>query len=192
MAKTLWAMSVVLGLLAGVALAQAQDKPAEAKKEDPVSPATDPNKSEQGGKQEPSAKNPATDGNAAAFVNGTLTAPGALVDVDTAPSKFSSRTAADDQPPTAAYMLRHLSTGQKSSIYSEVGKSATTSPSAANAEAVVGAQVPLDLILSGLQPLPDSVTTKFPELKGLSFAMLRGKPTLVDSTMRIVVDVATQ
>jgi hypothetical protein len=50
----------------------------------------------------------------------------------------------------------------------------------------------LDLILSGLQWLPDSMTTKLPELKGLAFAMLAGKPALVDPTMRIVVDVAGQ
>jgi hypothetical protein len=193
MARKLWAITVVLLVLGGAALAQTQDKPAEVKKEDPVPPATDPNKSEQGGKQEPAAKIPGTDGNPAAFANGTLTAPGALIDVDTAPSKFSSRTAADDQLPTAGYRLRHLSTAQKSDIYSELAKGNTASASSSTtAQPVVGAEVPLDLILSGLQWLPDSMTTKLPELKGLAFAMLAGKPALVDPTMRIVVDVAGQ
>jgi hypothetical protein len=167
----------------------AQDKAPEVKKEDPVPPATDPTRSEQGGKQEPSAKVPGTDGGPTAFLNGTLTATGAVVDVDTAPSKFSSRTAADDQLPIAGYRLRHLSASQKSSIYGELGKGAT---SFTDAQAVVGAQVPVGLILSGLQPLPETITTKFPELKGLAFAILANKPALVDPTTRIVVDVATQ
>jgi hypothetical protein len=193
MVKLFGAVAVIVALSSGgVALAQTQDKAPEIKKEDPVPPATGANKSEQGGKQEPASKIPETQGNPAAFANGTLTAPGALVDVDTAPSKFSSRTAADDQLPTAGYRLRHLSAEQKSSIYGELKKGATTSASSGNAQAVVGAQVPTALILGGLQPLPESISTKFPELKGLALAVLGGKPALVDPRMRIVVDVAAQ
>jgi hypothetical protein len=196
MAKILWSIPIILVLMGSVAFAQPQSQPPEkaqdVKKEDPVPPATDANKQEQGGKLEPSSKVPGTDGNPAAFANGTLTAPGALVDVDTAPSKFSSRTAADDQLPTAGYRFRHLSAAQRSSIYGELGNAAKAGSSAADAQAVVGAQVPLDVILGGLQPLPDSITTKFPEMKGLAFAMLAGKPTLVDPTTRIVVDVGAQ
>jgi hypothetical protein len=187
MAKALFlALILTVGLLSTVS---AQDKAPEVKKEESVPPAIDPNKSEQGGKQEPSAKVRGTDGNAAAFANGTLTAPGASADVDTAPSKFSSRTAADDQLSIAAYRLRHLSAAQKSSIYGELGKGAT---STVDAQAVVGAQVPVGLILSGLQPLPEAISTKFPELKGLALAMLAGRPALVDPTMRVVVDVANE
>jgi hypothetical protein len=189
--KWLTATAILL-LAAGSALAQQepQPKPQDLKKEDPVPPATDQNKSEQGGKQEPSAKITGTEGNPAAFANGKLTAPGAPVDVDTAPAKFSSRSAADDQLPTAAYRLRHLSAQQKSGIYGELAKAAKTSPASPNVQAFIGAAVPLDIILSGLQPLPDSITTKFPELNGLAFATLAGKPALVDPTMRIVADVA--
>ena len=190
MARAFWSIPVALAFASGLALAQAPDKPQELKKEDPVPPATGTTKPEQGGKQEPSAKVPGTDGNAAAFENGTLTAPGAPTDVDTAPSKFSARTAADDQLPTAGYRLRHLSAAQKSGIYGEMGKASAAAGT--NAEAVVGAAVPLDLALSGFQPVPESVTAKFPELKGLAFATLAGKPALVDPTMRVVVDVASQ
>src|SRR5262249_20810078 len=56
--------------------AQTQDKSPDVKKDEPVPPAREPTKPEQGGKQEP--------GNAAALSNGVLTAPGALTDVDTA------------------------------------------------------------------------------------------------------------
>src|SRR5262244_3840518 len=81
--------------------AQTQDKSPDVKKDDPVPPAREPTKPEQGGKQEP--------GNAAALSNGVLTAPGALTDVDTAPSTVSSRTAADDRLATVGYRLKHLS-----------------------------------------------------------------------------------
>jgi hypothetical protein len=191
MAKPFWSTVVVLAFASSLALAQAPDKPQELKKEDPVPPATDANKPEQGGKQEPSAKIQGTDGNSAAFENGTLTAQGAPTDVDTAPSKFSTRTAADDALPTAAYRLRHLSAAQKGSIYREMGKVPATATTA-DGEAVIGAAVPLNLILGGLAPVPDSVTSQFPELRGLAFATLAGKLALVDPTMRIVVDVATQ
>ena len=42
--------------------------------------------------------------------------------MDTAPSKFSSRTDADDRLPTAGYRLRHLSAVQKRGIYGEATK----------------------------------------------------------------------
>src|SRR5215467_1656693 len=74
--------------------AQTQDKSPDVKKDDPVPPPREPTKPEQGGKQEPAAKVPGSDGNAAALSNGVLTAPGAITDVDTAPAKYSSRTAA--------------------------------------------------------------------------------------------------
>ena len=191
-------LAALLLFTAGLPLAQAQqapqpqDKVQDLKKEDSVPPATDANKQEQGGKQEPSAKIPGSDGNPAAFANGILTAPGALVDVDTAPSKFSNRTAADDQLPTAGYRLKHLSADQKSSIYAELAKDAKTSTTAIDAQVSVGTEVPLDVILNGLQPLSDSVKAKFPELNGLAFAILAGKPALIDPTMRIVADAAAR
>ena len=68
----------------------------ELKKEDSVPPATGRNLSEQAGTTEPSSKvKSGTDEDI--FVNGVLTVPGAPTDVDTAPSKFSERTAADDR-----------------------------------------------------------------------------------------------
>jgi hypothetical protein len=89
--------------------------------------------------------------------------------------------------------LRHLSPAQKGAIYSQLAPTNAAAPaSAANAQAVVSAEVPLVLILGGLPPVPDSVTAEFPELKGLAFATLAGKAVLVDPTMRIVVDVAGQ
>jgi hypothetical protein len=190
MIRAFWSVALTLALMGTIVSAQTQDKAPDLKKEEPVPPATAPNKPEQSGAQEPAAKNPGSDGNAAALSNGMLTAPGALADVDTAPSKFSARTAADDQLATVGYRLRHLSADQKANLYTEIGKSG----SAPNAQgtASVGAEIPLDLALGGLKPLPEAVTVRFPELSGLTFAILNGKLALIDPTMRIVVDVAAQ
>src|SRR5215475_2497567 len=170
--------------------AQTQDKSPDVKKDDPVPPPREPTKPEQGGKQEPAAKVPGSDGNAAALSNGVLTAPGALTDVDTAPSTVSSRTAADDGLATVGYRLKHLSAEQKTSVYAEIGKSAPT-PSF-QVPAAVGTQIPSDLVLGGLNPLPEAVTARYPELNGMTFANLSGKLALIDPTMRIVIDVAAQ
>src|SRR5215472_12870014 len=178
------------GQLQGQLQGQAQDKAPDLKKEDPVPPATEANKSEQGGKQEPAAKVPGSDGNAAALNNGVLTAPGAPTDVDTAPSTVSSRTAADDRLATVDYRLKHLSAEQKTSVYAEIGKSGPT-PSF-QVPAAVGAQIPSGLVLGGLNPLPEAVTARYPELNGMTFANLSGKLALIDPTMRIVIDVAAQ
>src|SRR5262252_737617 len=201
MVRACWSVALTLALMGTVVLAQTQDpippataqtqdKAPDLKKEEPVPPATAPNKPEQSGAQEPAAKIPGSDGNAAALNNGMLTASGALADVDTAPSKFSARTAADDQLATVSYRLRHLSADQKASLYTEIGKSGP----APNAQgtAAVGAEIPLELALGGLKPLPEGVTARFPELSGLTFAILNGKLALIDPTMRIVVDVAAQ
>ena len=207
MVRAFWSVALTLALMGTIVLAQTQDKASDSKKEDSVPPATaqtqdkapdlkkeDPvppaNKPEQSGAQDPAAKVPGSNGNAAALGNGMLTAPGALADVDTAPSKFSARTAADDQLATVGYRLRHLSADQKASLYAEIGKVG----SAPNAQvmAAVGAEIPADLALGGLKPLPEAVTARYPELNGLTFAILNGKLALIDPTMRIVVDVAAQ
>jgi hypothetical protein len=195
MARALISISLAFALMGAIASAQTQsqtqDKAPDLKKDDPVPPATEPNKPEQGGKQEPAVKIPtSSDGNAAAFSNGVLTAPGALTDVDTAPSKFSSRTEADDRLATVGYRLKHLSADQKTSLYAEIGKSDPT-PSF-QVPAAVGAEIPTDLALGGLKPLPEAVTARHPELNGMTFAILSGKLALIDPTMRIVIDVAAQ
>jgi len=174
----------------GPAQGQTQDKAPDLKKDNPVPAATEPNKPEQGGKQEPAAKVPGSDGKAAAFSNGVLTAPGALTDVDTAPAKVSSRTAADDRLATVGYRFKHLSAEQKTGVYAELGKSGPT-PNF-QVPAAVGAEIPTDLALGGLNPLPEAVTSRYPELNGMRFASLSGKLALIDPTMRIVIDVAAR
>jgi len=192
MPKTLWSIAFAVAILASPGFAVAEDQKSEL----PVPRMNEPVKTDANDKQEPSAtKSPGTDANAAPFANGMLTAPGAPTDVDTAPSKFSPRSAADDRLPTAAYCLKHLSAAQKSSIYAELGNRAiSTLPGKATdlRQAVVGAEIPADIALAGLQPLPQDVTTKLPELTGVAFTTLGSKLVLVDSTMRIVIDVSAQ
>src|SRR5262245_29541971 len=190
MLRAVVSILLAFALMGALASAQTQDRAPDIKKDDPVPPATEPNKPEQGGKQEPAAKVPGSDGNAAALTTGMLTATGALTDVDTAPSKFSSRTAADDRLAIGSYRLRHLSADQKASLYAEIGKSGPATN--AQVSAAVGAQIPSEVALGGLKPLPETVAARYPELNGLTFAILSGKLALIDPTMRIVVDVAAQ
>ena len=194
MVRALVSISLVFALMGAIASAQpqpqTQDKAPDLKKDEPVPPATEPSKPEQGGKQEPAAKAPGSDGNAAALSNGVLTAPGAPTDVDTAPSKFSSRTAADDQLATLGYRMKHFSAEQKASVYAELAKAGPT-PSF-QVPAAVGTQIPSELALAGLNPLPEAITDRHPELMGMAFANLSGKLALIDPTMRIVIDVVAQ
>jgi hypothetical protein len=168
--------------------AQTQEQAPGLKKDDAVPPATVPSQPEQAEKAATATKAPGGDGNAAALSNGMLTAPGAPGDVDTAPAKFSARTAADDQLATVDYRLKYLGADKKARVYAELAKLGTATNS--QVPAVVGEEIPTDLALSGLRPVPDAVTARFPELSGLTFATLSGKLALIDPTMRIVVDVA--
>ena len=190
MVRAFWHSALALALMGALALAQTEDKAPDVKKEEVAPPAPAPNKPDQSGvpAAAPAAAGPEV--SAAAFGNGVLTAPGASSDVDTAPSKFSTRTAADDQLATVGYRLRHLSADQKAGIYAEIARAGRAT--SVQLTAAVGVEIPLALALEGLRPLPLAVTGQFPELNGLACASLSGRLALIDPTMRIVVDVAAQ
>jgi hypothetical protein len=175
-----WLGFVVMGAAVS---AQTQEQGPGLKKDDAVPPAMAPNQPGQVEKKAPDGES-----TAAALSNGTLTAPGAPRDVDTAPAKFSARTAADDQLATVGYRLKDLDADKKASVYAALAMSGPTANSPV--PATVGAQIPTNLALGGLRPVPDTITAQFPELSGLTFATLNGKLALIDATMRIVVDVA--
>ena len=190
--------SAAFALIGSFGFASAEDKvdqkaTQELKKQDTVPPATGRNLPEQAGTTEPSSKVPGTspDPNAV-FVNGALVVPGAPTDVDTVPSKFSARTAADDQVPITSYRLRHLTKDQKGEIFqqlnSEQGGGAIR-PAGANSEEIVGALVPADVALRDLTPVPEALTTKFPELRGAAFVKSAGKLLIVDDDNRLVIGV---
>ena len=149
---------------------------------DTVPPATDKSEATRAGTQEPSAKAEGTaKDEKGAFDKGTLTAPGALTDVDTAPAKFSARTAADDALPIAAYALKHLSDDQRRAI-SEALRNDGSSGATPDADfARVGAQVPTAVALSELHPLPAKVTSSIPEMSAVMFSRVAEKIVLIKS-----------
>lgn len=126
------------------------------------------------------------------FVNGALAVPGAPTDVDTVPSKFSARTAADDQVPITAYRLRHLTDEQTREISSKLtGEQggAFRPAGAQDSHAIVGALIPADIALNDLAPVPEPLAAKFPELRGAVFMRSAGKLLIVDDDNRLVIGV---
>jgi hypothetical protein len=172
-------------LAAPVATAQQQEKQ-ELKKTDTVPPggsAGGPNMPDQNAKQEPSSKvEGTTDG--PIFVDGKLNVPGAPTDVDTVPSKFSQRTAADDKLPIAAYASKHLTEEQRRAIRASAGGSSEAGSRALGGYAEIGAIVPLEA-LEKVQAFPDSV----PGMTGTSYLLSEGKVLLVNPRTRIVVGI---
>ena len=150
--------------------------------------------SKKAGTAEPSDKNEQASKTPAAtptdaFRNGILTVPGALQDSQTAPAKSTKRTDAADQLPIAAYALRHLSGEQRSRIHGALHKAMAMTGNAPAVQATVGAEVPTDAIVSGLEPLPDAVVSQVPELKGLAFLRAGEKILIASPTMHRVLAV---
>jgi hypothetical protein len=164
----------------------------ELKKTDPVPPAAAPTSSEQAGTTEPGAKVEGTslDPNAV-FHKGVLTVAGASTDVDTAPAKHWARTNADDQIPIAGYRLKALTADQLQQI-SQGLNSQHDAPSASPIDgnfAVIGAEVPGLVAMQALSPVPESLTSRFVELRGTAYIRSAGKIVIVDRDNNIVVGV---
>ena len=162
----------------------------ELKKEDSVPAATGRNLSEQAGTTEPSSKvKSGTDEDI--FVNGVLTVPGAPTDVDTAPSKFSERTAADDRLPIVGYRLKHLSADQRRDIARQlsVPSGYALSPADLKGYATLGMELPAAIAMQALTPVPQTMTEKYPELRGSGFMPSDGKMLIVDLDNNLVVGV---
>jgi hypothetical protein len=169
----------------------AQPAPNQTAK-DTVPPATDKSEASRAGTQEPSAKVEGTaKDDKASFDKGTLSAPGAPQDVDTAPAKFSARTNADDALPIAAYALRHLTDDQRRAIVASVRseKAAKAGPGSNDDFAKIGAFVPTAVALSGLSPLPESIAANIPEMKTVMFAQAGDKLLLINPRTRVVIAV---
>ena len=156
---------------------------------DTVPPATDKSEATRAGTQEPSAK---VEGTAkdekASFDKGTLSSPGSPKDVDTAPAKWSARTAEDDAQPIAAYALRHLTEDQKRAITSSV-RSAKRAEMVQFDFAIIGAEVPTAVALNGMQPLSESVMASIPELRSVMYTTVGDKLVLINPRTRVVIGV---
>jgi hypothetical protein len=159
---------------------------------DPVPPATDKSEATRAGAQEPSSKVQGTaKDEKASFDKGTLSAPGAPTDVDTAPAKFSARTSADDALPIAGYTLRHLTNDQRRAILESVqsDRSAQSQSKADEGFATIGGLVPTEIALTKIRPLPDSITRAIPELKTAMFTRADEKLVLINPRTRVVIGV---
>ncbi len=157
----------------------------ELKKTDTVPPATAPRLSEQAGTTEPSSKAESSkDENA--FRNGVLAVPGAPVDVDTAPAKFSARSTADDKLPIIGYRMKLLSVEQSREIAARLSSSTRD---AADGHAVVGREVPSQIAAQAIAPVPAELSAKFAELRGTGFMKSDGKVVIVDLDNNLVVGV---
>jgi hypothetical protein len=162
----------------------------DLKKEDPLPPATGRNLSEQAGTTEPGSK-VETSKDENVFVNGVLSVQGALADVDTAPSKFSERTAADDRLPIVGYRLRHLSVDQRREIARglTVPRPNALSPSELGGFATIGRELPGPVAMQALTPVPSALAQKYPELKGAGYMSSDNKTIIVDLDNNLVIGV---
>jgi hypothetical protein len=186
------ALVVLLAAFASPALAQgtASDGP---KKTESVPPLGDGLKPHEGSRQEPRTKVPGTDGQASVLANGKLAVPGAPADVDTVPSKYSDRNAADDKLSIAEYRLKGLSAEQKQQIHKALSAPGNGQASgSAGLPDKTGAEVPASLVLNDLKPVPSAVADKIPALDGSAYLVVGGKVILVDATTRTVIGVITQ
>jgi len=197
MPRLLFSTVLALAVAGGIGLAVGQDKGPqvqaadELKKQDSVPPATGKNSApEQAGTQEPSSKAPSVK-DPDVLTKGALTAPSSPADVDTVPAKFSARTDADDQLPIAAYRLKHLTNDQRAEIVQGIGskRDAAGSADANTAYAIVGAEIPSTVAMSGLTAMPEALTAKFPGLRGTAFMRAAGKVLVVDLDNSLVVGV---
>lgn len=197
MRQLLFTVSLAFALGVAAHYALAQDKAdgqtvQDLKKQDTVPPATGRTLPEQAGTQEPNSKVQSTSKDANVLTDGVLTVPGAPVNVDTAPAKFSARTDADDRLPIAGYRLKHLTNDQRIEIVRGLGPQRDDGMSAAetnDAYAVVGAEIPSTVALQRLTPVPETLTAKFPGLRGTAFMRTGSKVLVVDLDNSLVVGV---
>jgi hypothetical protein len=178
-------------LTSAPAIAQVVNKTTqELKKDNSVPPATGRGASEQAGTIEPSSK-VRTSEDENVFRNGVLTAPGASSDLDTAPSKFSARTSADDDLPIAAYRLKGLSNEQRRDIVQQLaalGGGTPVSQPRGN-YATIGRELSARIALQALTPVPLALAAQYPELMGTSFMSSENGILIVDSNNNFVVGV---
>jgi len=178
-----------LAVQAVAALALAQGGAGELKQQGSVPQMTDGSKPDQGGKPESGAKVLGPAGSTTVFVDGRLTAPGAPQDVDTAPAKFSARSAADDATPMVGYRLKALGEEARGKVHTLLADTARAARDHWGERAVLGSQVPNAVIAQGLAPVPQSVAAEVPELKDTSFTIAGAKVVLIDPIMRTVIGV---
>jgi hypothetical protein len=127
------------------------------------------------------------------LVNGALAVPGAPADSETVPSKYSARNAASDRLPTVAFRLKNLTDDQRREIYEQLTGQrpplALSPGQAGDPHAVVGAELPAEIALRDLVPVPEALGARIPELRDTVFMRSDGRVLLVAPANRIVIGV---
>ena len=193
MKKPLIIAALSFAFVAGGNAAFAQEKVdgkkvEELKTEGSLPPPTGHSASAKAGTEEPSTRRD-TAKQENVFVNGVLSVPGAATEVDTAPSKFSPRSAAADRLPIAGYRFRRLTGDQRREILQALSAQhdAPVSSPAGGEFAVIGAEVPATVAQQSLAPVPEELAAKFPELRGTAFMRSGGGIIVVDRDNRLVI-----
>ena len=180
--------SLVLALLgstalsAGSAVAQ-QAPPAAEPQQQQQQEKAQQTPSGQMGKEEPSSHAPSPKpADNSVFVNGALAVPGAPENVDTVPSKFSAKNAADDKLITLAYTFKLLTDEQRRAIYD--GLKGQPAGPAFNAD--VGVELPLSV---ELRPVPNDVAARVQQTGDYRYAVAADRVLMVSPVNRVIVGV---
>lgn len=131
-------------------------------------------------KQGPSAKTEPETPAASVFVDGALAVPGAPVDSQTRPAKFSAANDADDKIPILARGPR-LTDDQKKLIAEALKQSPTSPPGVAAAPTM---ELPASV---GLQEWPSGVLDQVPAVTGTKYVHFADRIVIVEPTNRIVI-----
>jgi hypothetical protein len=203
---TLGRCAFSLGVALGVVLAAGAPAPAQdkvnpdtqqqleqlLKKNNRVPPATSNSPADKAGTHEPSTKGAGPGAAADVFRNGSLAVPGAPTETETAPAKFSARNATSDRLPTAAFRLKTLTYEQKREISRQLtahSSGLALSPGGQEPTAKIGAELPIDVALSGLPAVPEAVAARFPILRDTAFMRTDAAVLIVDIRNRQVIGV---
>jgi hypothetical protein len=186
---------VLFALAVGTGLASAQEKvdektvdqnkTQELKQVEPPPPATSNTPSAKAGREEPSTQGKGPVASTEVLVNGKLTAPGAAADGQTVPSKYSARNAALDELPIVAFRLNHLTEDQRREIFAQLN-SGRGGLALSPGHAMVGAELPAAVALGDLKPVPESLSAKFPGLRGARYLAEEPNVLIVDSNNVVV------
>lgn len=170
------------GFSAGLAVAQ-QAPPAAEPQQQQQQEKAQQTPSGQMGKEEPSSHAPSPKpADNSVFVNGALAVPGAPENVDTVPSKFSAKNAADDKLITLAYTFKLLTDEQRRAIYD--GLKGQPAGPAFNAD--VGVELPLSV---ELRPVPNDVAARVQQTGDYRYAVAADRVLMVSPVNRVIVGV---
>jgi LTXXQ motif family protein len=129
-------------------------------------------------KQPPPGASPSAN---AVFVNGALAVPGAPMNTDTVPAKFSAKNAADDELITIAYTFKTLTDDERGAVYQAL----KGQPPGSAFDADIGTKLPPEI---ELRPVPAEVAARVPQTRDYRYAVAKDRVLLV-GTGRIVVGV---